>query len=37
MWTIIFLLKGHKMKLQQWIKQNQLGLLFQQGSFGLEK
>ena len=25
------------MKLQQWIKQNQLGLLFQQGSFGLEK
>ena len=25
------------MKLQQWIKQNQLELLFQQGSFGLEK
>ncbi len=25
------------MKLQQWIKQNQLGLLFQQGNFGLEK
>ena len=25
------------MKLQQWIKQNQLGLLSQQGSFGLEK
>lgn len=25
------------MKFQQWIKQHQLGLLFQQGSFGLEK
>ena len=25
------------MKLQQWVKQYQLGLLFQQGQFGLEK